>query len=93
MADPTQDLNKAERLMSVAEKHTQRIQPRRYKLALLTFVGLIAPVYFVPPAVSALIGGPRLLSVVVVAATIVTIMAYVIMPILTRATGRWLFAP
>ena len=34
-------------------------QPSRYKMALLTFVGLLAPVYFVPPALSAIVRGPR----------------------------------
>jgi antibiotic biosynthesis monooxygenase (ABM) superfamily enzyme len=65
-------------------------QPRRYKLALLTFVGLLAPVYFVPPALSAVLVGPRLLTVSAAVAVIVALMSYVIMPVLKYLTGNWL---
>jgi antibiotic biosynthesis monooxygenase (ABM) superfamily enzyme len=66
-------------------------QPRRYKQALLTFAGLLAPVYFVPPALSAVLSGPRLLTVSAAVAGIVVLMTYVIMPILTRLAANWLF--
>lgn len=66
-------------------------QPRRYKLALLTFVGLLAPVYFIPPALSAVFTGPRLLTVSAAVAGIVALMTYVIMPVLTKLTAGWLF--
>lgn len=66
-------------------------QPRRYKLALLTFAGLLAPVYFVPPALSAVLSGPRLLTVSATAAGIVVLMTYVIMPVLTHLAAGWLF--
>ena len=65
-------------------------QPKRYKLALLTFVGLIAPVYFLPPALSSLLAGPRLLSVSVAVAVIIALMTYVIMPLLTSLAADWL---
>lgn len=65
-------------------------QPRRYKLALLTFVGLLAPVYFVPPALSAALRGPRLLTVSAAVAAIVVLMTYVIMPVLKNLTASWL---
>jgi len=65
-------------------------QPRRYKLAFLTFVGLLAPVYFVPPALSAVLIGPRLLSVIAAVAVIVALMSYVIMPVLKYLTANWL---
>lgn len=72
-------------------KHTQRCrQPRRYKLALLTFAGLLAPVYFVPPALSALLNGPRILAVSAAVAGIVVLMTYVIMPVLTYLAASWL---
>lgn len=74
--------------------HTRRCpQPRRYKLALVTFAGLIAPVYFVPPALSAVLGGPRLLVVSATVAGIVVLMTYVIMPVLTHLAANWLFEP
>lgn len=66
-------------------------KPRRYKLALLTFVGLLAPVYFIPPTLGAVLGGPRLLSVCAAVAAIVVLMTYVIMPVLTYLTAHWLF--
>jgi hypothetical protein len=66
-------------------------QARRHKLALLTFVGLLAPVYFIPPLLSTLLGGPRFLTVSVAVAVIVMLMSYVIMPLMTRIAGSWLF--
>lgn len=65
-------------------------RPKRYKLALLTFVGLLAPVYFVPPVLTESITGPRVLAVSVAVAVIVVLMTYVIMPLLKRLTARWL---
>ena len=67
--------------------------PRRDKLALLTFVGLLAPVYFVPPALSAVLNGSRLLTVSVAVAGIVVLMTYVIMPVLIHLAAGWLFEP
>ena len=66
-------------------------KPRRYKLALLTFVGLLAPVYFVPPALTEVLTGPRLLTVSVAVAAIVALMAYIIMPVLTSLATNWLY--
>jgi len=66
-------------------------QPRRYKQALLTFAGLLAPVYFVPPALSGVMSGPRLLTVSAAVAGIVVLMTYVIMPVLTRLAASRLY--
>ena len=68
-------------------------QPKRYKLAILTFVGLLAPVYFVPPVLTALITGPRLLAVSAAVAVIVVLMTYVIMPLLRHLSARWMCEP
>ncbi len=65
-------------------------QPRRYKLAFLTFVGLLAPVYFIPPALTAVFTGPRILTVSVAVGAIVVLMTYVIMPLLKHFTASWL---
>ena len=65
-------------------------QPRRYKQGLLTFVGLLAPVYFVPPALSSVLVGPRLITVSAAVAAIVVLMTYVIMPVLKYLTASWL---
>ncbi len=66
-------------------------QPRRYKLAILTYVGLLAPVYFIPPALVSVLSGPRLLIVGAAVAIIVALMTYLIMPALTHFAGDWLF--
>lgn len=62
--------------------------PSRHKLALLTFLGLVAPVYFIPPALASVLPlqGPML--VLASLALIVPLMSYVIMPAL-----QWLFSP
>ena len=65
-------------------------QPKRYKLAFLTFVGLLAPVYFVPPLLTATIAGPRLLAVSAAVAVIVLLMTYIVMPLLKRLSAKWL---
>ena len=73
-------------------KPTQRcLQPKKHKLALLTFAGLLAPVYFLPPALSELLNGPRLVTVSAAVAGIVVFMTWVIMPILTHLAAGWLF--
>jgi len=68
-------------------------QPRRHKLALLQFAALLAPVYFVPPALAAVLNGPRLLTFSAAVAGIVVLMTYVIMPVLTHLAADWLFEP
>ncbi len=65
-------------------------QPSRYKMALLTFVGLLAPVYFVPPAMSTIVSGPRFFTVGLTVAVIVVLMAYAIMPLLKFIAAGWL---
>lgn len=66
--------------------------PPRYKRALLTYVGLLAPVYFVPPAVAAWLPGRPFTVVAVAVACIVLLMTYVIQPALQRVFARWLRA-
>ena len=75
------------KLRSKAENHPQ---PKRYKLAILTYLGLLIPVYFLPPAVAAILNGPRVVTVGVAVAGIVALMMYVIMPLLTRLAAGWL---
>lgn len=72
------------------EPDRHRCQPRRYKLALLTYAGLLAPVYYIPPALSIIFIGPRLVIVSVAVAIIVALMTYVIMPVLTYLASGWL---
>lgn len=62
----------------------------RHKVAVLTFLGLIAPVYFIPSAIAATLPLGRLTVVVLSLALIVPLMTYVIMPALVRVFGFWL---
>lgn len=64
-------------------------QPPRHKMALLTFLGLLAPVYFIPEALSRALPGHRWLVTILAVGLIVVLMMYVIMPALTRIFGRW----
>ncbi|GEM_PF-2055310 len=66
-------------------------QPRRYKLILLSFAGLLAPDYFVPPVLSAVFSGPHLLTVSVTVAGIVALMTFVFISVLTKFVAWWLF--
>ncbi|MEM1182669.1 MAG: hypothetical protein AAGM22_30265 [Acidobacteriota bacterium] len=64
--------------------------PPRHKQALLTFVGLLGPVYFIPPVLVTLIPGPPAALIPLTVACIVGLMTYVIMPALQRLFGPWL---
>ncbi|MEM9596506.1 MAG: hypothetical protein AAGD06_19720 [Acidobacteriota bacterium] len=64
--------------------------PPRYKRALLTFVGLLGPVYLVPPALAALVPGHPVALIPLAVACIVVLMNYAIMPTLERLFGSWL---
>ena len=64
--------------------------PTRHKLAVLSFFGLLAPVYFIPSAVEMLLGGPRILVVCAAVAMMVILMTYVIMPVMTHLASWWL---
>jgi antibiotic biosynthesis monooxygenase (ABM) superfamily enzyme len=63
--------------------------PPRHKLALLTFVGLVAPVYFIPPVLSAVLPWGRVAVVLGSLALIVPLMTYAIMPALMWLFGRY----
>ena len=65
--------------------------PPRHKQALLTFLGLLAPVYFIPPALAARLPGRPFAVVALAVASIVILMTYLIMPRLTRALARWIY--
>ena len=62
----------------------------KHKMAILTFAGLLAPVYFIPKILSRLFPDQALLSTIVAVAAIVVLMSYVIMPILTRLLRGWI---
>ena len=64
--------------------------PPRHKRAILTFLGLLGPVYFIPPVLAAWIPGPAVALVPLTVASIVVLMTYLIMPALQRLFGSWL---
>ncbi len=64
--------------------------PSREKMALVTFAGLVAPVYFVPPLVVDYITKEPFLITVTSLAIITPLMVYAIMPLLTRIARPWL---
>jgi antibiotic biosynthesis monooxygenase (ABM) superfamily enzyme len=70
---------------------SRRHHPRpRHKIAALTFLGLLAPVYVIPPVFQAVLPGHRLIGVMLSVASIVLLMTYAIMPALTHAASAWL---
>jgi antibiotic biosynthesis monooxygenase (ABM) superfamily enzyme len=75
-------------------QHQTRAQPcsapPRHKRALLTFLGLLAPVYFIPPALAELMPEHPFAVVTLAVASIVILMTYLIMPVLQRTFSTWL---
>jgi len=65
-------------------------QPSKHKLAILTFIGLLAPVYFIPQLLSQLFSNQALIVTVLAVGIIVTLMNYAIMPVLKRVFRRWI---
>jgi antibiotic biosynthesis monooxygenase (ABM) superfamily enzyme len=58
-------------------------------MALLTFLGLIVPVHFIPTALQALLPQHQLLALSASVALMVGLMSYFITPLMTRvAAGR-----
>lgn len=64
--------------------------PPRYKLAILTFIGLLAPVYFIPKSLNVLFPSKDFLVTIVAVGIIVFLMTYMIMPILKWVFRDWI---
>jgi len=62
----------------------------RHKIAILTFVGLLAPVYFVPQWLSLIFPERALIVTFMAVGIIVALMNYAIMPILKSAFRDWI---
>jgi len=62
----------------------------KHKMALLTFIGLLVPVYFIPGFLIRILPNNSLLVSVIAVGVIVPLMSYLIMPLLTYLFGRWL---
>jgi antibiotic biosynthesis monooxygenase (ABM) superfamily enzyme len=72
-------------------RETDCARPKRHKMALLTFLGLLVPVHFIPPALQALLPQHQLLALPVSVALMVGLMSYFITPLMTRAAAGWLY--
>lgn len=64
--------------------------PSRPKMALVTYTGLIVPVYFIPPLIAEHVTSDPLLVTLSSLAIIVPTMVYAIMPLLTKLVKPWL---
>ena len=62
----------------------------RHKMAALTFIGLLAPVYFIPQLLSRLLPGQTLIVTIMAVGIIVALMNYAIMPILKWVFRGWI---
>ena len=62
----------------------------RHKMAALTFIGLLAPVYFIPQLLSQLLPGQTLIVTIMAVGIIVALMNYAIMPILKSVFRGWI---
>jgi antibiotic biosynthesis monooxygenase (ABM) superfamily enzyme len=62
----------------------------RHKMAALTFIGLLAPVYFIPQLLSRLLPGQTLIFTILAVSIIVALMNYAIMPILKLVFHGWI---
>ena len=62
---------------------TSCLNPTRHKLAVLSFFGLLAPIYFIPSTVEVLVGGPRILVVSTAAAVMVVLMTTILVLVTT----------
>ena len=65
---------------------------QKHKMAVLTFAGLLAPVYFIPKILSRVLSDQNLLSTLIAVALIVVLMSYVVMPFLTWLFRGWIEA-
>ncbi len=62
----------------------------KHKIALLTFTGLLVPVYFIPKTLAWFFPDQGLLSTALSVAAIVALMSYVIMPVLIWLFRGWI---
>lgn len=69
-------------------------RPPTYKMAIVTFLGVYPLTSLLPNLIKRIIPDwHHLLANLVIAATVVSLLAWVVMPLLTRLFRPWLFAP
>jgi len=68
------------------------VAPPRYKVAAVSFVGVFTLLMVVPWSLAPLLAPlPRLAQTFLACATMVTLLTYIVMPVLTRAASAWLY--
>lgn len=72
-----------------SNKQARKKRPSSLKMTILTIVGLSLPVHFVPPFIASFIAWPAAITIVSLV-IIVPMMVYIIMPLLSRFSSRWL---
>ncbi|MFZ1731479.1 MAG: antibiotic biosynthesis monooxygenase [Bacteroidota bacterium] len=73
-------------------EHPGITPPPRYKMAFVTWLALFPIVIIVPPIIVQFLGAiPSWGQIMVVAAVMVLLMTYAVMPLMTRAFSFWLF--
>ena len=66
--------------------------PARHKMAIVTWLALFPLVIVVPPLLLLLIGPwPSVVQIMIIAAVMVLLMTYIVMPVMTRLFARWLY--
>lgn len=72
--------------------HPESVPPSRIKMAFVTWLALFPLVMLVPPVLYELLGAvPGWAQIMVIAAVMVLLMTYVVMPQMTRLFSRWLY--
>ena len=73
-------------------KRTQKSPPKRYKMVLLTWLGVFVTLVTVKTLIGPLLKSlPELLAQLIIVGIVVWILTYVLMPQLTRLFSKWLY--
>jgi len=64
--------------------------PSREKMAVVTYLGLVPPVFFIPPLISRYITEDPFVGTLASLGIITPMMVYLIMPLLTKIAAPWL---
>lgn len=69
------------------------LPPPRHKMAVVTWLAIFPLVFVIGPAINTVAAAaPALVRTMLTAAILVSLMTYVVMPLMTRLFARWLFA-
>jgi antibiotic biosynthesis monooxygenase (ABM) superfamily enzyme len=72
--------------------HPEKVPPARIKMVFVTWLALFPLVILVPPMLTEVVGFlPSWGQIMIIAAVMVLLMTYVVMPQMTRLFSRWLY--